>query len=282
MKKYIFGIDITDDKNNDKIDGRVFETSEITAEQEKELEAVEKEGQELDKKAKLLLVFRILEHTAGCIALLFMMAGVICFDMYFAEVYHYAPFVSCTILICFAIWLVLLVFRFIHAKKDYSSDEAADLENNVNRLKQKLFKQFDIPENTTEIDVYVFQYKLKKDKAKFIKVGSINFINNDITAFTQNDCLCLADITMRMDIPLDSITEIKRIDKRVSFMYWNKEESHKKEPYKQYRISSNDYGYSVKYYYALCIQHFGTDYELLFPPYELPVIEKLTGKHYHD
>lgn len=149
-------------------------------------------------------------------------------------------------------------------------------------VKVKLYEQLNIPENALEVDVFVFQYKLKNDKAKFLKAGCFNFINKVTTAFVQNGCLCFNDVTMRMDIPLDSITEIKRIDKRVYFPDWNKDETHLKEPYKQYRISSKDYGYSVKYFYALCIRYFGTDYELLFPPYELPVIEKLTGKTYCD
>ena len=57
-----------------------------------------------------------------------------------------------------------------------------------------------------------------------------------------------------------------------------KEKGVREAPYDPYKISATRFGYSIKSYYALVIRsEEGEDYELYFPAYELPTVQKLTG-----
>ena len=76
--------------------------------------------------------------------------------------------------------------------------------------------------------------------------------------------------------PIDSFQRISTVKKRIIIGQWHKEERHNKGEYKQYKISTNQYGYSLKNYHALELERFGETYGIYFPAYELHVFESLT------
>ena len=90
--------------------------------------------------------------------------------------------------------------------------------------------------------------------------------------------LCIADVNNVIGLPIEDMTGIYKINKRVSFLGWNKEESFNKAPYKQYKMTSNQFGMIfIKPHYSLRFSSFGEEYEILFPAYELETFTSLTG-----
>ena len=74
------------------------------------------------------------------------------------------------------------------------------------------------------------------------------------------------------------VDSIRTVNKAISLPTWNKQKHFGEAPYDKYKLSANRYGYTSKPYYALCIRtELGVDYELYFPCYELPIMQKLTG-----
>ena len=54
-------------------------------------------------------------------------------------------------------------------------------------------------------------------------------------------------------------------------------EKHNKGIYKEYKIATNNYGYTVKGYHVLEISKAGETYGLYFPAYERHIVEKITN-----
>ena len=57
----LFGVNITDNKENAVIDGEVFCTDKISADQEAEIESILETGQELEKQSCLPFPFSLLK-----------------------------------------------------------------------------------------------------------------------------------------------------------------------------------------------------------------------------
>ena len=103
------------------------------------------------------------------------------------------------------------------------------------------------------------------------------YINFDMLVFREGEMLCLADDRSVIGIPLSDITGIYKINKRVNFSGWNKEDDFNTGAYKPYKITQNNYGILyIKPYYSLRFTGYGEVYEILFPAYELDTFVRLT------
>ena len=81
-----------------------------------------------------------------------------------------------------------------------------------------------------------------------------------------------------LKIPSSRISRLVIKKKRTMFVGWNKESSPRHGQYKQYKIGSDQGGnYFVKYYLSLQITG-EEEGEILFPPYEIDTLQRLTGR----
>ena len=108
-------------------------------------------------------------------------------------------------------------------------------------------------------------------------------LDNEAVGWEGHDYNDAADpITPQMRaidaIPLENITGIYKIDKRIKFFGWNKAEEYRSDRYKPYQIKQSGFALTVKNCYALRFHSdFGEDYEIFFPTYELDTWTALTG-----
>lgn len=145
---------------------------------------------------------------------------------------------------------------------------------------RQLYASMDIPQNAVVMDVLYYGYKPKKNKLVPTGNGIYWYIfeNKVVRVYAEENDLCLVSKEGIISIPRRSITGITTVKRSLAFPHWNKPVSFLVDPYKQYRITQNAYGqYMIPRYYRLDFTRNGEQWELLFPNYELPLMEHMTG-----
>jgi hypothetical protein len=156
--------------------------------------------------------------------------------------------------------------------EDFSEDVAAAEE-----MRKESLAALAVPEDAVGTDVFMRTYKMKKGKEKRAS-SFFEYLNNEWLLFREDDMLCFADCGGVIGISVLDITGIYKINKRVSFMCWNKEEEFNKGKYKQYKITCDNVGTMyIKTYYSMRFVYCAEEYEILFPAYELETFKRLTG-----
>lgn len=274
--KAVFGINITEDKHNSTFDGDIFISKRLPESQLQSLDEENDNLEELQKKADLPIALKIVYYI--CLAVFLIgLTGVLknLTDLSIAQMYANAPGLFIAIGICALVWLVL----FIYKKTKFSSvEKSEDLQitlNHVETQAKAAFETLGVPSDAKEMDILCYRYKLKKDQISVIDTGMMPFLNMQMKVFAADECLCLADAEQKYSIPLNCISKIKTVKKRISVPDWNKDTPFNKGEYKQYKITRNDNGIFFKPYYSIEIHYENEEYELLIPPYELPDMEEL-------
>ncbi len=146
---------------------------------------------------------------------------------------------------------------------------------------KRAFAELEVPESSIPTDILLFRFVIKDGvcKAKESALSVTPYLNHEMRAYLKDYNLCLADVGGVYSFPLESLKRITTVKKRIILPEWNKEEAYNKGIYKQYKISSNQYGVSVKPYYILELEKDGEEYGIYFPSYELPTFESLTLMH---
>jgi hypothetical protein len=156
--------------------------------------------------------------------------------------------------------------------EDFNSDLAE-----VEKMIKESLEELAVPEDAKMADVFSRPYKMKNGKEK--KASSFfEYFNNEWHVFREGDMLCFADCAAVIGVSVHDITGIYKINKRASFMGWNKEEEYNKGEYKQYKMTCDNVGTMyVKSHYSMRLNCEGEEYEILFPAYELETFTRLTG-----
>lgn len=277
--KVFFGFDVTENKNNDRMDGDVFVTCRVSAEQEQQIEKQNDDIQQLQQKAELHPLLRIVRTVTGAVALVGGISAVRGIsEVGLVQAMRNAPILLLTIFACIVIWGILFLMTRWKGKKVYAEESSVEIFEDHRETVEDSYQALGVPAEAPEMDVIMFFYRRKGEEIKVKSRGITEYINFALRVFVEDGALCFADVGQRWEIPLEEITGIREIKKAIFIPGWNKETPYNKGEYKQYKINANNLGQlRIKPYYALCIRHGGKDYELHFPPYELPVVEKLTG-----
>ena len=277
--KIFFGFDVTENKNNDRMDGDVFVTRRVSAEQEQRIEKQNEDIVELQKNAELHPVLRIVRTVTGAVALIGgagSVRGIL--EVGFVKALRNAPLLLLSVFVCAIVWGILFLMTRRKGEKVYAEESSVEIFEEHKETVEQNYQTLGVPAEAPEMDVIMFFYRRKGEKIKVKSRGVTEYINFALRVFTENDALCFADVGQRWEIPLEEITGIREIKKAIFIPGWNKETPYNKGEYKPYKINANNLGQlRIKPYYALCIRRGGKDYELYFPPYELPLVERLTG-----
>jgi len=273
--KYVFGVNITDDKDNLTVDGQVFVGKTLPTEMSESIEKCLENSESLQNKAELPIWIRIIKLLTGFLSC-FLVVGVAngLMDVPIRQAYENAPYLFYLIAISAFIWIVL---HFLSKSKIKNVENSDEFIRNVNYAKEVLsnaWEVFDIPTDAKEVDILTFFYKFKKGKMKTVNVkGYQTYVNFVSKVYVKEGALYIVDIEQEWVIPLDCIKGIKKINKRINVPDWNKEIPYNKGEYKKYNITSNNIGFILfKPYYALSIESQKEEYELFIPPYEKDVI----------
>ncbi len=282
MKPFL-GIDLTEDKKNEKTNGKEFLTQKPSSAMTEALERSGEKAVEKIKKSQLPLPVRIVQLVCT-VAAGFILVSVLnlLFDedsVSLAQAYRNAPWLFWVGGICAVIFLVITLIGFIKSKKvlsdEGSTEVFADFESTCNAL----YTELCVPSEAKDTDILSFNYKIKDGNIKPCEKAfqSAMYFNPIYKIFADSENLYLADLEGKYAFPLSSLKAIRTVKKHITVESWNKDESFKKGGYKQYKITEDNDGIHLKSYHILELEYGGEQWGIYFPCYELPTFEELTG-----
>jgi len=125
-------------------------------------------------------------------------------------------------------------------------------------------------------DLFCISRRLKSNG----EAGALKHSKNvEVFVFKRNEDLCILIEDTVFYIPVSRIENFYIYKKAYFFANWNKEDPFNSTKYKPYKIGyeTTSYQYFVKNCSHLILNTEGQEYEIIFPPYETPIIEKITG-----
>ena len=279
--KPLFAIDITRNKKNETVNGQEFITATADTQNTEALEARQEALGETIKASRLPLWLHFVKLACGGFgALVFACSIEPAIDLGIQQVMANAPILLIAGAVSLLIWAVLQVCSKRKEKKVLQEQNVEHQTAAIAQNERMIYEELGVPADAATIDILLFRYKLKDSEpiARTIGLQTVPYINLEVKAFVDRDCLCLIDTEARYEFPLDELRGIQRVNKRIGIMGWNKEEDPCKGIYKPYKMTVSDAGdVFFKPYYILEIERWGETYGIYFPCYELPTLERLTG-----
>lgn len=283
MKPFI-GIDITEKKNNEEINGKEFVVQTTTPAM---LDAYNKATDDMGdfcKKVKLPKLYQIAQKLVGVVAV-GITAGftrtVLNNDglKAVAKIYENAAWAIWLGVACWIAFGLMTYFGRKKMKAAAESEEYNHIKIKTESLSNTIYSELGVPPQAPYVDVLNFQYKIKdgKLKPKGKDAKTVPFVNIIFKIHTDGQKLYLTDLESKYAFELSELKGIKVIKERGFIPSWNKDEPYDKGEYKQYKIVTNNIGLYFKNYCILELEHNGEPWSIYFPNYELPIFEKLTG-----
>ena len=269
--------------NVDKLDDADFEpdcagflTRTIPAEQRLSLEQTTDRLESIMRKGSLPFSLEIIRSL--CLsAFLLILAGLSGREGPLSNACKESPKLSFAAAAFFAAWLSLKIFekiRHSRIEKQYSEE---DIKNTVHSVDTESLKLLGVPEDAPEIEILSEGYTLRKGKRRRRHLALCQYANFPMHIFVEDGRLCIANLTERWDIPLSSLGRAVLVNKRAPLPNWFKEEPYTDEKYKQYKITTNNFGHYFSRFYRTDIDDERGDHYLLIPEYDGGKFFELTG-----
>ena len=277
MKPFL-GIDLTLNKKNEQFNGSEFLIQKTSVALSESLEASTDKAEKTIEKSKLPLPFRIAQFVCGIAALL-IAGGILKADVSLAEGYHNAPWLFWAAGICAVLWLILWLFGKQKAKSILDTDESTQTFSHLDGVANAVYTELDVPDDAKDVDILSFFYKIKDGEIKVQEKGMqvFQYLNPEFKIFADEENLYLANLEGKYAFPLSSIVKIHTVKKHIRIAGWNKDEKYNKGIYKQFKLTTDNYGcIHCRQYYILEINRQGESYGIYFPSYELPTLEECT------
>ncbi|MBR5271976.1 MAG: hypothetical protein IKU25_01065 [Clostridia bacterium] len=280
MKPFL-GIDITTNKKNTVYNGEEFLVNSASSESTHILEDSIEQAGDVENKAKLPIVLRVIMYV--CLFGWLIIAGGILKGMRNVDLktaYANAPELFYVCGACFVIWGILFLATRSKAKNVGESEETQVVIKNLDDISKEIYAELNVPEDAVDVDVLSFCYKIKKGQpvAKTRGVSFFSHANFEYKAFVQDDKLYLANLEGRYEFPFSELKGILTVNKRISIPEWNKDVPPNVGPYKQYKMTVDNYRcIHLKTYHILKVMRDGEIWGIYFPCYELGTFEALTG-----
>ncbi|MBR1393265.1 MAG: hypothetical protein IJ561_05460 [Ruminococcus sp.] len=265
----LFGLNVTDNKENTVLDGEVFCTDRISSGQEAEIGSFLEEEMKLEKQGSLPTFLSVIKGICLFVWVITLIGtlNALADGTSLSQGHKNAPVLDWVGIICFAVWLVLQIVSVLRRKKTKATPEYQQSSENGENLLQSIRETLGIPDDAQKIDVLAERYVMKDGKPKRKAVGLTEFDNIPMFTYIKDGRLCLADTSSVWEIPLSSLRSMELIKKRASFPDWTKPEPYDSKTYKPYKITTNQFGYFAKYY-RVEIRDLRGDFYLLIPEYD--------------
>lgn len=283
MKPFL-GIDLTNNKNNEQMNGEEFIVAKPDLSLTQSLKESSENVENTIEKSKLPLAIRIGHWLCGAVAV-FVGIGIIKAligedGITLSQAYQNASWLFWLGGICLVVWAFLKLFSLKKEKNVLETEESSRIFDNLDKSCEDILLNLNVPQDSREIDILYFYYKVKNDDIKvYEKAMQIApYINPVFNIFTDSQNLYLANLEVKYAIPLSKIKAIKSIKKTIRIMEWNKDDEYDEGIYKQYKLSEDNYGCIIcKSCHILEFEHDNDLWGIYIPCYELPIIEELTG-----
>lgn len=279
--KPLFGIDRTNDPENQVIGGGELVLRELSEASRKGIadarEEAEKEarlGAPVSRFSLFLNLFGLLVWLGFFILMLSVAASGL------RAAYQSAPADFWLAAGGILVWLVLAVYHLFRKKKiPHAAGESSAQAMLEERVKKGL-DELSVPADAPVADIFLFAYKLMGDEVLALPMGKgdIRFFNTGLKVFVEEERFCLADWEHVWGFPLSCLVRIRTVREKAHLPKWNKPLSPADARYSAYSVKTHGTaGVVIGAYHILELEQNGTRCGLYFPNYELPVIESLTG-----
>lgn len=276
MKPFL-GIDVTNDKKNEKANGSEFLVQMPSAALANSLETSIGKAEETIDQSKLPLMFRIIQYLCTFAALM-IAVGILKADVTITQGYHNAPALYWICGICAVIGGALWLWSRLKSKSVLGTEESTQAFSHLEGVFDAIYKELGVPEEAKNVDLLSFFYKVNDGEIKVHEKGLqlAQYFNLEYKCFADEKNIYFANLEGKYAIPLDSIVKIHTIKKHIRLESWNKEEPHNKGFYKQFKLTTDDNGcVHCKSYHILEISRDSETWGIYFPCYELPIFEEL-------
>lgn len=272
--KNIFAYDVTENPENEVFDGARYVIRRLDGGQEQILYAAAKSLEAELEAAKLPKPLRILKTVFGWVAALYLCVLVeLLNDVPLRRLVFHAPVCSLILAVSFFLWLSLWLTARRRAKRNPQREAYRQASAVYAQELTDTRGQLGVPENARKMDIITYRYQLKSGKER---ICSSPFINIESAVFLEDDCLCVSDAICKVALPLEKMTGIRTVKKRLCVASWNKDTPYNKGIYKRFRITVNSFGMVFfKPYYVLTLRDFGQDFELYIAPYDLDTVRQV-------
>ena len=283
MKPFL-GIDQTENRKNEAINGNEFLIATPSPAMRQALEASSKKADDTVASSKLPLPIRILQticYVMGAALILGILKALTGSDsVSLSQAYQNAPVLFYLAGGCVVLWLVLQFWSKKKSKSVLESDERQHLLSNLDSVCDSIFTELGVPNNAQEVDILSFRYKLKNDTVKPVAKGmeTTPYCNLCFKAYADSENLYLANLDGKYAFALSELQTIRTVKRSIAMQSWNKDQSINEGRYKSYKLTVNDYGnIFCKSYHILQLRHGDQLWDIYFPSYELPIFQSLTG-----
>ena len=163
MIKPIFGFDVTDDNNSDKIYADQFISKKLDGEALKQFEDAKEALSTAAQKSKLPTFVRVIRYVALLYGLL-IVGAMFQADISLLETIRRASVLSISGILALILGGALWVFEKIREKRIFELENIQEKMDNLESAAQKASYELGIPENAYVIDVLVCNYTVKNGK----------------------------------------------------------------------------------------------------------------------
>lgn len=280
MKPFL-GIDLTENKKNEELNGSCFIVAKPSAAMEQALRASEEKANATVERAKLPPVLRVGQWICGAVAALLgvgLLRGLT--EVTVDVAYRNAPALFWVAGISLVLWLILRFLGSRKQKKVMDNEESQQTISNVESVMEGIYREFAVPGNAYETDVLSFFYTVKDGQLKVKEKGMqlAPYFNPVFKMYTDEENLYLVNLEAKYAFPKTALRGLRTENKHIRICGWNKEKSTDNKRYKPFKLTVDQYGcVHAKAVHILEVEHGGETWQIRFPSYELPAVEAITG-----
>lgn len=273
--KYIFGTDLTADKNNEKADGLVFLKAELPEPLRKELEKRERALEKAEERAGFPVGLEILRW-------ILLAAWVLCGcglikavgNTTLTQAYRNAPAGFWIGGVSLLLWTVLTLFSKLQEGKGKKGASLLQKRKAFQEVQHSADNWLGIPADAGTMDALLFSYR-REEGAEIWEDPALNI---ELRVYRKEGTLCLTDGNQVFALPLDRLSGLRIIEHSVVLLGWNKEETPSAERFRKAGLFlEQEQPTGLRFCCTLEWTQEGESWQMPFPAYELPVLEALTG-----
>ena len=178
-----------------------------------------------------------------------------------------------------ALFIGLLIYSRIRAKKAKEALRAFGADHRMEQAKAAIYNELGVPESASAVDLLFFTYHVKNGeiRSKFRKNGGPIYRNEEYRVYVEGGKLYMVSTQGKYAVDRASLCNIRMVKEPINLPTWNKSLPPYHLVYEPFGIQKVQYGYEIKYHYALEFERGGEVWGIYFPNYELPTLQRILG-----
>ncbi|MBQ1372057.1 MAG: hypothetical protein IIY70_03915 [Oscillospiraceae bacterium] len=264
--KYFYGTDI---EGNIEDDGYRYAKEIVPDSMQKDLGQKEVALAKAMRKATMPLWLEVVQIVCFCYGLVFL-GLFIKFGSSAIQnpVFSWLPAIS----LLFSILLEMLKQHRI--KHIHEIEPVRQAERSLQAAQRNVLSYLGVPDNAETMDILFFDYRIEDGEMELEEPAGMVRMRFSL----RGDTLYMTNEEMLFALPREQFTALRRIDCSVEFIHLEDKTKLDFKKYKEAGVKMDKYGLmKLDSYCALEWTDRGETWQLLFPSYELPKMQALTG-----